>query len=461
MAMLDSMFNPATFAPQSQQIPGWLQQILQNGGQVQLPPAQPFPDMPGPAASASTDMSAAQRMPMSIAPPEPPPAPQQPAAPQVNAGATPSAQPGFLERLGNGINNNANTLMLLGAGMLSGTGGFGQGLQMAATGAKMDADRRTQAQTTNQAALARNLTYNALVKRGLSPDEAAAASTNPSLLTAMIPQVFGGAKTDDLKEYEFAKSQGYKGSFMDYTAAKRAGAGEYGLQPIYGTDAEGKPTILQLGKGGTAIQSKLPEGVAVSTGVDKIDLGTQFGLLDKRSGQIVGYMPKDVAGKERQEAVGKSQGTSIQSLPAAETSVGNAIETINRIRQHPGLDMGTGATGVLMRRVPGTEAYNFDALNRQAQGQSFMAARESLKGAGQVTDFEGAKGEQAIANLDAAQSKEQYLTALANLERMMKASLDDLRKKAGVGSSQSQSQPAQPANVMRYNPATGQLEPVQ
>jgi hypothetical protein len=59
-------------------------------------------------------------------------------------------------------------------------------------------------------------------------------------------------------------------------------------------------------------------------------------------------------------------------------------------------------------------------------------ARDSLKGAGQVTDFEGAKGEQAIANLDAAQSKEQYLVALENVERMLKASYEDMQRKAGM-----------------------------
>ena len=101
-----------------------------------------------------------------------------------------------------------------------------------------------------------------------------------------------------------------------------------------------------------------------------------------------------------------------------------------------------------MRLVPGTEAYNFDALNKQAQGQAFMAAREGLKGAGQVTDFEGTKGEQAIANLNAAQTKQQYLAALDNLERMMKASLADLKKKAGQ--SAPQAAPSGPVDYREY-----------
>ncbi len=61
-----------------------------------------------------------------------------------------------------------------------------------------------------------------------------------------------------------------------------------------------------------------------------------------------------------------------------------------------------------------------------------MAAREGLKGAGQVTDFEGTKGEDAIAALDTAQSDSQYLTALDNLERMMRTSYEDLQRKASL-----------------------------
>jgi hypothetical protein len=130
--------------------------------------------------------------------------------------------------------------------------------------------------------------------------------------------VIGGAKapeqTSDVRDYEFAKSQGFTGSFQDWIASKRAGAGEYGLQPIYGKDAKGNTIIMQLGKAGSAIQSKMPDGVTLSPGVEKIDLGTQWGLFDRRAGAIVGYVPKDVAGEAAEKKFGTGQGEARSTL---------------------------------------------------------------------------------------------------------------------------------------------------
>jgi hypothetical protein len=272
-----------------------------------------------------------------------------------------------------------------------------------------------------------------LTGKGYDAGTASVVAGNPALFAQVAGNQLGiKDKTDDIREYEFAKTQGYKGSLLDWMSAKRAGAGEYGLNPVYGTGPDGKPVVLQLGKSGTAVASKIPDGVTISTGIEKVDLGTQWGILDKRSGQIIGYQPKDLKGAARDTAIGKTEGGAAPGVFAAETTVNNALDTINKLRSHPGLDMATGATGIIARKIPGTEAYNFDALNKQAAGQTFMAAREALKGAGQVTDFEGNKGEQAVANLDAAQTKEQYLKALDTLEKMMKASVADLKRKAGM-----------------------------
>lgn len=394
MAMLDPrMFDPQSYAPFAPQMP--------NFGLLNIPQSPGFPEM--------TQEMSARTAPMNITPELPPqPAPQQ--------------SPGFFGALSNGLANNSNTLLALGAGIMS--GGYGEGLKNALVGSKLDREQRTI-----------NQTEQALQARGLSPDIARVVAGNPTLLAGVLQESLGiKQRTDKIKEFEYAKSQGFKGSFTDYIASQRAGAGEYSLTPVYGKDAQGNTVLIQPGKTGTAIQTKIPEGITISSGVEKVDLGTQWGIMDKRTGNIVGYQPKDVAGKASAEEFGKGQGQARLILPQTKTAVDSAFRVIGELRNHPGIDAGTGLSSVIDPRswVPGQPGYDFQALNEQAQGKAFMAAREALKGAGQVTDFEGAKGEQAIANLKTAQSKAQYLKALDELERMLKASYADLQKKAGA-----------------------------
>lgn len=358
--------------------------------------------------------------------------PQQTQPQQTQEMSAQSRQAPAVAPAGGGI-NFGDMLGRLGPAlmMMSGDPNYTRaGAVMAAQGSK---NRQTAQEKAEERAI-QNQTAQWLVSKGKSPQEAAIITRDPALMRSVFTEMNGGGTTEDIKNFNVAKQQGFEGSFMDYLAAKRGGAGEYGLQPIYGTGPDGKPVVLQLGKGGAAVQSKIPEGVQISTGIEKVDLGTQWGLLDKRSGQYVGSLPKDVAGKERQEEIGKSQGQASQVIPQVETTVTNALRTIDDLRKHPGIDIGTGLSSRIDPRsiVPGQPGYDFIEKNKTAQGQSFMAAREALKGAGQVTDFEGQKGEQAITNLNTAQSKEQYLGALGNLERMMKQSLSDLKKKAGV-----------------------------
>ncbi|MET4023047.1 hypothetical protein ABIC10_008188 [Bradyrhizobium sp. S3.2.12] len=49
-----------------------------------------------------------------------------------------------------------------------------------------------------------------------------------------------------------------------------------------------KSSAFLIIKGGEAKLAELPAGVKVSSGVDKIDLGTHWGLYDKKAGAIVG-----------------------------------------------------------------------------------------------------------------------------------------------------------------------------
>lgn len=424
MALFDAnQFDPASFR---QQLPGWLTQLL--GGQQNVTPSQGFAPPTGESGNgidpAGYQYGPGGRQawldyPNSVLPQNAQPVFGSIAAQQPQQQQQQQASPDFGGRLSAGLEaltqpDPGGLLGVIGNAVKGFSGG----------------------QSTS------NQTAQMLVRQGMDPQMAQVVVKNPQLLQAYIVQSIKPQGTNDIREYTFAKSQGFTGSFEQWIQRKRVGAGEYSLTPVYGTDDQGNTVLVQPGKSGEAIQTKLPAGVKISSGIEKLDLGTQWGIVDKRTGNIVGYQPKDIVGKEAAGERGKEQGKAQAILPQTKTAVESAVKVIDELRNHPGIDVGTGLSTKIDPRslIPGQAGYDFKALNEQAQGKAFMTARESLKGAGQVTDFEGKKGEQAIANLNTAQSKPQYLKALAELERMLNASYADLQRKAGQA-------PAAPAAV--------------
>ena len=233
---------------------------------------------------------------------------------------------------------------------------------------------------------------------------------------------------------------------------------EYGTTPVPYTDKDGVLRYAQVSKAGGRKDLELPEGAKWAPGSDIKDLGTSLVPFNKKTGEAGAPIAKDITGREAAEAVGKQAGAAQASLPSMKTTMDDAFRTIEELRKHPGRETGTGLSGKLDPRnyFAGSDATDFAITNRKAKAKSFMAAREGLKGAGQVTDFEGGKGEDAIAALDTAQSDEQYLKALDDLERMMQASYDDLKAKAGMaGGAPAVAPPAaaQPAPAARAQPS--------
>jgi len=181
------------------------------------------------------------------------------------------------------------------------------------------------------------------------------------------------------------------GQIVPGTEQSGAEAAEHGTDAKQYIDKDGNLVYTQLSKAGGRKDIQLPEGARWAPGTELKDVGTAFVPVDKKTGAPAGpAIPKDIVGKEAAEEVGKLGGQAQVALPAAKTMVDNAFKTIGELRAHPGLDVGTGASNVFDPRswIPGTNSYDFQAKNKQAQGQSFMTARDALKGAGQVTDFD-------------------------------------------------------------------------
>jgi len=240
-----------------------------------------------------------------------------------------------------------------------------------------------------------------------------------------------GQNSSDILEYEYAKRQGYAGSFPDWMAAKRGGAGEHGLTPVWGRDANGNVVPIQLGKSGQAIASKLPEGLTIQgKEAVKLDAGTHWILLDPLTRQQIAIIPKDVRGKEREEEIGKGEGVATVALPAAIANGEQMLKQIEEVQNHPARTM---ATGPIMGRLPGLAGKQLDFVERadQLKGQAFLQAYQQLRGGGAITEVEGLKGEVAIARLSRAKNWGDYNTALEDLKVIVKRGVENARIKAG------------------------------
>jgi len=187
---------------------------------------------------------------------------------------------------------------------------------------------------------------------------------------------------------------------------------DLGKSPLYMTDENGNVTIGQLGNG-QIVQAQTPEGLSIMSPYER-----QFSQSQGRE-------------------AGKARGAAATQLGQTELRAQQALETVDALRNHPGIGSGTGAD-YMRASIPGTKAKAFGVMNDQAQGQTFMQAFESLKGGGQITENESKQASQAIARLDRSQSKEDYLAALGDLEGILKRGLDVSRQKAGVSTPQIQ-----------------------
>lgn len=371
---------------------------------------------------------------------------QQPTAAQGTVPMPNSQQSGpnqsFLQQLLN------PTVMAGLAGMESAWrgGSASEGMQTGLkTGLAQQAAQRQQAQ---QAAIS-NMLQNPQALGNLPPAlvEIARATGDVGPIAAFITKTAEGTgRTDDIKEYEYARQRGFKGSLQDWMVNKRTTQGEYSKNPIFGTRVgpDGKPqtVMLQAGSRGDAAETKLPEGVAVNAQKPiEIDAGTHTVLLDPITRTPIGQVPKNVGEVSRQREVGTETGKAQVNLPSVESTAKNIEGYLDAVEKDPNLDNMLGYRGYLPNVTPGARALQakIDQLNSQA----FLVAFERLKGAGAITEREGAAAAQALTRLkEMIQSGADYRAAMKDFRQEVRRLVDVAKAKAGGGAAGTQQTPA-------------------
>lgn len=234
-----------------------------------------------------------------------------------------------------------------------------------------------------------------------------------------------------------------------------AGAGgqqEFGLNPQYGVDAQGNPTIIQLSKGGTAQQTRLPDGITLSKEPIKLDAGTHFVLLDPITRQPIGQIPKDLAGAEKAKELGTAAGKAEASAPGDIQSGQNALDIVQSLRNDPAKAWGTGGTSIF-NAIPGTPGKGFQKKVDQATSGAFLTAIQQMRGLGALSNTEGGAATAAVTRMDTATSEEDFNAALDDYEKIVKQGMQRASSRIGGGAPS-----AAPTAVRRYNPATGRIE---
>lgn len=347
------------------------------------------------------------------------------------------------------IRNNSDLLLSIGSGLIGGRTAQEQGA-LAAQGAAQ----------TIQANRLRNKTVEFL--RQEAPDLAAGVEAGAldagnayklfyqQKLEAQRPNIMniGGAGYDAKTGQWITPPEG------------ATGPAEYGLQPQYGVDANGNPVIVQLSKTGSARTAQLPEGVKLSKEPIKLDAGTEFVLLDPITRQPIGRVAKDLAGAEREKAMGQGEGETIataqSALPSATSAAQQIALQVEDLKNDPYLPNMLGPVNSRTPEITADAARVRGKIN-QLKGGAFLQARQLLKGGGAITDFEGQKAEQAYTRMQEAQSVSDFNRALDDFNNAVQNGVRKLQEQAS-GRSAIPPTPKGGNRIRRYNPQTGTIE---
>ncbi|GAA0613260.1 hypothetical protein [Paenochrobactrum glaciei] len=275
-----------------------------------------------------------------------------------------------------------------------------------------------------------NQTVNYLTQRGIPEGEAQILSRNPQAVVQVLENLRKGVDPKTALELQ---KLGYE---VEAARLKAQGGGasatEYGLNPIWGQDAQGNPVLGVLGKDGSFKKVDTGE-FDISSGTEQIDLGDSFAIKDKRSGQIIGSVPKNLANAEREKVLGKASGERETSAEGDFTTAQNALDLIDNIRNDPYRERGTGASAVL-NNVWGTGGYDFAQKVEQAKSGAFLTAIQQMKGLGALSNNEGAAATAAVTRMNTAMSEQGFLDALADYEKIVKQGMERARKNLPSGS---------------------------
>lgn len=225
------------------------------------------------------------------------------------------------------------------------------------------------------------------------------------------------------------------------------GGNEYGINPVYGKDAQGNTVLLQLSKAGGVKQVTMPEGVSVSRNLTWRDLGNEDVGFDPTGTAVVvrpkGLAPSQTAGylqtSEEAKAAGRGAGEARAAQEKKRVTAQSTLDLVNEARQilpsatgsilGKGRDIAAGAVGESTIGSRASAKLKVIAGNLM-MSQPRMEGPQSDKDTKLYREMAGQIGDETI-------PVENRVAALDEIERLQ-------RKYADGGASQSTAAPNRP-----------------
>lgn len=239
--------------------------------------------------------------------------------------------------------------------------------------------------------------------------------------------------------------QAWQAAMGDLQAQRSAASGgvsaNYGLTPVWGTDASGNPVMGQMSSAGGIQPVQMPEGVTFGKEPIRLDAGNHFVLLDPVTRQTIGTVPKSgevptgyepAPGGGISPMPGGPQATEVNNAKAAATRAITTLDEKNKIAMgaidkalSQANSWNTGNVMGNMGAVPilGQGALDLgktlDTIKANIGFEELQTMRDNSPtgGAlGQVTERELAFLQSTIANIEQSQSEQQLRQNLAVLK---------------------------------------------
>jgi hypothetical protein len=142
--------------------------------------------------------------------------------------------------------------------------------------------------------------------------------------------------------------------------------------------------------------------------------------------------------QQEADVIGKDLGTTATNIGKNTELANNTIGLVDNLLNHPGFSWAVGGqplervAGAISGSFRGTDVTDFNALRDQLAGQQFLAAFETLKGGGAITNKEGEVATRALATLSNPDiSEAEFKRAAAEFTNTIKRGINRQRKKLG------------------------------
>ena len=317
-----------------------------------------------------------------------------------NSYVNPQEQPGYLDRVLN------SPLFMMGASVL-GAPNIGTGLMQGSQAASQNAMSREKLANERAMMPLRQMLMQSQVEQ--AQQERQMVPLKMQLMEAQVKKAMEPATTDDIREFQYAKNNGFAGGFQDWMKQKRDMNGQTAQQITWGIDEKGNYVALQASRDGKLVQSQLPPGVTP--------------------------VPFDVQAYRKAAATeqGQGAGKAKVDLPAVRTNANMMLDAIDAIENDANLPAMTSGLSAWMPNVT-EQSRASQARIDQVQGKAFLQAYAGLRGGGAITEAEGAKATASLSRLQELRvGTPEYKKALADLRREVQALVALAEQKAAAG----------------------------